>query len=142
MFAGSPSLFRCAAQLVFALAVAAFASATAATPCYVILDHNDNVIYQSSRPPLDLSEEGDQARAALRQRGEYLLNFDSMNCQDRLPPKRSATSQENVDAIVAEVKPLRIVPRRVAIFSPMASNSNIVPSTSGGEPPLTLNVGR
>ncbi|HWZ70304.1 MAG TPA: hypothetical protein VN326_02345 [Casimicrobiaceae bacterium] len=56
-------------------------TAEAAT-CYILFDRYDNVVYRNTVSPIDLSDQGEAARAALRQRGEYLLVMDS----DRCPP--------------------------------------------------------
>ncbi len=62
--------------------VALAAGTSGATPCYVLFDRFDNVVYRNTVSPIDLSDQGDAARAALRQRGEYLLVMES----DRCPP--------------------------------------------------------
>ena len=55
--------------------------AAAARTCYTLLDRNDNVVYRDTFSPVDLSDQGDAARAQLRQRGEYLLISDDEQCQ-------------------------------------------------------------
>ena len=45
--------------------------------CNIVYDRNDRVIYRDVTPPLDLSDGGSRARAAMRQRGEYLMVIDS-----------------------------------------------------------------
>jgi hypothetical protein len=62
--------------------VAAFTcSATAhALTCHIVLDRNDAVIYRDIVPPVDLSDRGKAARAAMRQRGEFLLMMESEQC--------------------------------------------------------------
>ena len=60
--------------------LAVSAGAAEATTCYVLFDRYDNVVYRNTVSPIDLSEQGATARAALRQRGEYLLVMDSDRC--------------------------------------------------------------
>ena len=55
--------------------------AAAARTCYTLLDRNDNVVYRDTFSPVDLSDEGEAARARLRQRGEYLLISEDEQCQ-------------------------------------------------------------
>jgi len=45
----------------------AAANANAMT-CYIKYDRNDNVVYRDSRPPVDMSDNGTAARAAMRRR--------------------------------------------------------------------------
>ena len=51
--------------------------------CYVIYDRNENVIYQSTYPPLDMSNAGYPQREALRARGEHLTFGDVPQLPDR-----------------------------------------------------------
>ncbi len=75
-------MFRPAARVVAGLALAfAAASAHAQTiTCYVVIDRNDNVIYRSTTPPVDMSERGAAAREAMRRRGELLMFVDYDKC--------------------------------------------------------------
>jgi len=66
--------------LTIAAALALSAGAAEAATCYVLFDRFDNVVYRSTVSPIDLSDQGAAARAALRQRGEYLLVMDSDRC--------------------------------------------------------------
>jgi len=58
----------------------AWAGSTAAFTCYIVTDRNDNVIYRSTYPPVDLSDQGAPARERMRQRGEYLMFADLDTC--------------------------------------------------------------
>jgi hypothetical protein len=62
--------------------LAAFScSATAsALTCHIVLDRADTVVYRDTVPPVDLSERGRAARAAMRQRGEFLLMIEADQC--------------------------------------------------------------
>jgi hypothetical protein len=70
---------------LFGLVLGAVAYVAAASPaqaliCYVIYDRNENVIYQSTYPPLDMSSAGFAQREALRARGEHLTFGDINEC--------------------------------------------------------------
>ena len=66
--------------LMIAATLAVSAGAAEAATCYVLFDRYDNVVYRNTVSPIDLSDQGAAARAALRQRGEYLLVMDSDRC--------------------------------------------------------------
>jgi len=67
--------------LSVAIVVALSSSATAyAATCYMVLDRSDTIIYRDIVPPMDMSERGNAARAALRKRGEFLLMMESEQC--------------------------------------------------------------
>ncbi len=68
--------------LTIAAALALSAGTADAVTCYMLFDRFDNVVYRNTVSPIDLSDQGAAARAALRQRGEYLMVMDS----DRCPP--------------------------------------------------------
>ncbi len=70
--------------------------------CYVIYDRNANVIYQSTYPPLDMSNAGYAQREALRARGEHLTFGDVPNCPTVVFLTGSGgTSELRVDDVVA-----------------------------------------
>jgi hypothetical protein len=72
-----PGLFG----LILASATCGFAASPAhAIMCYVIYDRGDNVIYQSTYPPLDMSNAGYPQREALRARGQHLTFGDVPKC--------------------------------------------------------------
>ncbi len=62
------------------VALVAYAACAAAVTCYVVTDRNDNVIYRSTHPPVDLSDQGKPARERMRERGEYLMFADMELC--------------------------------------------------------------
>jgi hypothetical protein len=62
------------------IVVLAISGAAAARTCYTLLDRNDNVVYRDTFSPVDLSDQGEAARAQLRQRGEYLLISEEEHC--------------------------------------------------------------
>ena len=66
--------------LTTAAALVLSAGAANALTCYVVFDRFDNVVYRNTVPPIDLSDQGEPARAALRDRGEYLMVSDGDRC--------------------------------------------------------------
>jgi len=67
------------ATAALALLAVAFASSSQALTCYTVFDRSDNVVYRDSLPPVDLSDPT-SGRAALQQRGEYLMITDADRC--------------------------------------------------------------
>jgi hypothetical protein len=65
---------------MIAAMIAVSAGTAGAATCYVLFDRYDNVVYRNTVSPIDLSEQGDAARAAIRQRGEYLMVMESDRC--------------------------------------------------------------
>jgi hypothetical protein len=73
-----PGLFG----LIFASASCVFTATPAhAIICYVIYDRNENVIYQSTYPPVDMSNAGAPERDALRRRGEHMTFGEIDQCK-------------------------------------------------------------
>jgi hypothetical protein len=68
------------ALLTIAAPLTLAAGAASAATCYVLFDRFDNIVYRNTVPPIDLSEQGAPARAALRERGEYMMVMDSDRC--------------------------------------------------------------
>jgi hypothetical protein len=66
--------------IVVVIVILAIAGPAAARTCYTLLDRNDNVVYRDTFSPVDLSDQGEAARAQLRQRGEYLLISEEEQC--------------------------------------------------------------
>ena len=77
---GMTAVRRPPVLLTIAAMLAVSAGAAEAATCYVLFDRYDNVVYRNTVSPIDLSDQGAAARAALRQRGEYLLVMDSDRC--------------------------------------------------------------
>ncbi len=67
--------------IVAVIVILAIAGTAAARTCYTLLDRNDNVVYRDTFPPVDLRDQGEAARAQLRQRGEFLLISEEEQCQ-------------------------------------------------------------
>jgi hypothetical protein len=58
------------------------AGSVQAITCYVVYDRNDNISYQGSRSPVDLSDRGGAEREEMRRRGEHMIIMEA----DRCPP--------------------------------------------------------
>lgn len=91
--------------LAAALAVATASSAANAVVCYKVLDHSDHLLYQSSSPPVDMSDQGAASREDLRRRNEYLLVAEVDHCPDLATvPGTSGYRPATVDEIVAGMR--------------------------------------
>ncbi len=126
--------------VVFALCAAATAMlaplAQAAT-CYVVFDRSDSVIYQSVKPPVDLSVQGAGERDAMRRRGEFMEVFESQQCIQRSSRGLQVKSgQASVDDIVAGVRSYQKVGRVGAMSSDEDSAQFATPSTNSVRVPL------
>jgi hypothetical protein len=86
------------------LFAAALGLAAEAMICNIVFDRNDQVIYRDVTPPLDLSDGGSRARAAMRQRGEYLMLIDTDRCA-QVVPRTDSSSAASVEDIVAGMRP-------------------------------------
>jgi hypothetical protein len=76
-----------------------------ATTCYEVIDRNDAVILRSTRSPIDLSDKGAPARAAMRSRGELLVIFDVDTCVVFGRTIATGSRTLTADEIVAEFQP-------------------------------------
>ena len=81
------------------LTVAATGSANAAN-CYVVFDSGNNVVYQDVAPPVDMSDRGDAARAAMRQRGQFLMLMDTPQCPRVIAASGPAGSAATVEQLI------------------------------------------
>ena len=70
--------------------------------CYEIIDRNDAVVYRDTTSPVDLSEAGARSRAAMRDRGDLLLIFETESCMVAGRLTGSGSRKLTVDEIVAE----------------------------------------
>ena len=66
--------------LALAASLLSMANGAAASTCYVLYDRFDNIVYRNTMSPIDMSDQGAPARAAMRQRGEYLMVMESDRC--------------------------------------------------------------
>lgn len=85
------------------IAVFSCSATTYATTCHIVLDRSDVVIYRDVVPPVDLSERGRGARAAMRQRGEFLLMMESDQCA-RFVVTTAGAGGATVEEIVAGLR--------------------------------------
>ena len=92
----------CAAA--FGIAIGTLAVPAGAMVCNIVFDRNDQMIYRDTVPPLDLSDGGVRARAAMRQRGEYLMVIDADRCA-RVVPTSATSGTASVEEIVAGMRP-------------------------------------
>jgi hypothetical protein len=88
------------------IAALALAVPAVAAECYVIVDRNNEVVYQGLTSPVDLSDAGKAARDAMRTRAEQLIAMNTDNC----PPIDKARITGNgkpasVEEIVAGMRP-------------------------------------
>jgi hypothetical protein len=123
--------------LLSATIVAAFScSATAyALTCHIVLDRTDTIVYRDIVPPVDLSERGRAARAAMRQRGEFLLMMESDQCTRFVATTGAAgAGGATVDEIVAG---LRSYPGSAGGGGVMSSGGGVMssPRASTGSAP-------
>jgi len=110
----------------FAIAALVGAAApAAAVNCYVVVDRANEVIYQDTKPPIDLSHEGAAAREAMRASGRQLITMDSERCPaiDRARITGNG-GPATVEEIVAGMRP--------AVSFGAASQAQARTSDSGG----------
>jgi hypothetical protein len=88
-----PSAIVAAALLIASLPAAAF-------NCYLIVDKGNEVTYQGGFPPIDLSDDGMDARNAMRIRGDQLIVMDTDTCP---PIDRGRTTSARGPASVEEI---------------------------------------
>ena len=65
---------------IAAAAITILSTPAGAFDCYLIVDRGNEVVYQGTVAPIDLSEDGAPARNAMRARGEQLIAMDTDNC--------------------------------------------------------------
>lgn len=88
----------------FGVVIGASSVPAEAMICNIVYDRNDQVIYRDTTPPLDLSDGGARARAAMRQRGEYLMVIDADRCA-QVVPTTATSNAASVEDIVAGMRP-------------------------------------
>ena len=112
--------------------VAAFScSATAySLTCHIVFDRADTVVYRDTVPPVDLSERGRAARAAMRQRGEFLLMMEADQCSRFVTTTGAAgAGGATVEEIVAGLRSYQVAGSGVGFMSSSVTSS-ARPSTS------------
>jgi hypothetical protein len=94
-------------QRLFGTIVAVASCLVAASPaqaivCYVVYNRAENVIYQDTYPPVDMSSAGTAQRDAMRYRGEHLTFGDVNACPTVVFVFGSGGAMElRVDEVVA-----------------------------------------
>ncbi|HKW79699.1 MAG TPA: hypothetical protein VJQ49_01705 [Casimicrobiaceae bacterium] len=82
-------------------AALALASPARAFTCYMLYDRNDNLVYRDTLSPVDMSDQGDAAREAMRREGEYLIVADADRCpQVRFVFGSAGSKTLSVDTVV------------------------------------------
>jgi hypothetical protein len=123
--------------LLSAAIVAAFScSATAyALTCHIVLDRTDTVVYRDIVPPVDLSERGRAARAAMRQRGEFLLMMESDQCTRFVATTAaSGAGGAPVEEIVAGLRSYPTAAGRGGVMSSGAGVTSSARASPGSAP--------
>ena len=126
-----PRLFRLI--LASSLCVAATGPAHAVI-CYVIYDRNENIVYQNTYPPVDMSNAGQAQRDALRARGEHLTFGDVPQCPNVVfLTGVGGMSNIKVDEVVAGI-PVRTLSGATATGvinrTPVTSSTGAAPAPS------------
>ena len=115
-----------------AAALVSLAAPVAALTCHTVFDRNDNVVYRDVYPPVDMSDRGATQRAALRQRGEFLMTVEADQCPRVAAPGGTASSGgTTVEEIVAGLRPYNVL--GAGIMSTGRTGS--APSATSSTPP-------
>ena len=125
---------------LFGLFVACASCVVAATPahaliCYVVYNRSENIVYQDTYPPVDMSAAGAAQRDAMRARGEHLTFGDVRQCPTVVFLFGQGGSADlRVDEVVAgmPVRSLAGAPP-TGIISRGASGTAWAPASSGQE---------
>ena len=83
-----------------AMAATVLAAPATASVCYALVDRTNEVTYQGTLPPVDLSDEGAAAREALRAQGQQLIAMETERCP---PIDRGRNGAKNSAATVEEI---------------------------------------
>lgn len=94
----------CLSAIALTVVIGATGIPAQAMVCNIVYDRNDQVIYRDVTPPVDLSDSGSRAQAAMRQRGEYLMVIDSDRCA-QVVPVTANSGAASVEDIVAGMRP-------------------------------------
>ena len=102
--------------------IAAYSAGAQAFTCYQLFDRSDNVIYRSTLPPVDMSMDGDQAREALRARGDYLMFVDFDKCPEVEFRFGEAGNRDlSIESVVEGITPMSQVSQGTPPARPQAS---------------------
>ena len=122
---------------LFGTIVAVASCLVAATPaqaliCYVVYNRSENVIYQNTYPPVDMSAAGRPQRDAMRARGEHMTFGDVNSCPTVVFVFGSGGSIAlNVDDVVAGL-PVRSFSTNTAAAAAVSNAEGVRP---GGPTP-------
>jgi hypothetical protein len=130
--------------LSLAIVAALSCSATAsALTCHIVLDRADTVVYRDTVPPVDLSERGRAARAAMRQRGEFLLMIEADQCSRFVATTGAAgAGGATVEEIVAGLRSYQVAGSGVGFMSSAVTSSAGPAPSSPAAPPAPPRGGR
>jgi len=131
--------------LLSAAIVAAFScSATAhALTCHIVLDRADAVVYRDTVPPVDLSERGRAARAAMRQRGEFLLMIEADQCSRFVATTGAAgAGGATVEEIVAGLRSYQVAGSGGGVMSSARPGAGAAAPGAPAAPPALARGGR
>ncbi len=123
------------ASLLAILAAAVVVSVTApvaALTCHTVFDRNDNIVYRDAYPPVDMSDRGAAQRAALRQRGEFLMTVEAEQCPRVSAPGGTGSTGggATVDEIVAGLRPYSVL----GAGSMSSTRTGAAPTATSGTP--------
>jgi len=128
------------------LAIAAAFScspAAYALTCHIVLDRADTVVYRDTVPPVDLSERGRAARAAMRQRGEFLLMIEADQCSKFVATTGAAgAGGATVEEIVAGLRSYQVAGSGVGFMSSTVTSSAGPAPSLPAAPPAPPRAGR
>ena len=131
-------IMRVAHSAAVAFVALLAAAPAAAYECYVIVDRNNEVVYQDVTPPIDLSSEGAGSRDGIRARGQQLITLDTQNCpaidRGHLTGKGGPASVEEIVAGMRPAVPYGIGGRTAtrAVDNGIHLPAISVPRASGG----------
>ncbi len=111
-------------SLVVAAATAALAfiaTSAHAYTCYTLFDRSNNVTYRGTIPPVDMSQDGEREREALRRAGQYLLFGDADTCPPVVYRYEGGTTNLSIDNVVGGLTPLSQIRRTLPTASSSAS---------------------
>ena len=99
--------------------------------CYVVYDRSENVIYQDTYPPVDMSNAGQAQRDAMRARGEHMTFGDVRNCPTVVFFIPGGSAELRVDDLVAGLK-VRTISGNAAAAASVSQSQGVQP---GGPTP-------
>jgi hypothetical protein len=105
--------------------------------CYTVIDKNDNVVYRGNLPPIDLSEQGNAEREAMRKRGQHLIAMEVDRCIGvEYFTGTAGSTTLSVDQIVGGIQMRGVSPGGYAGPSPSsaASRAPIAPAAPQSPP--------